>query len=63
MGVAGFYMTKLNPVLRILSIVVGLAMLYPGIRSDIIGYVFFAAITIYQLVKSKRAQDAVNATV
>ena len=63
MGVAGFYMTKLNPALRILSIVVGLAMLYPGIRSDIIGYVFFAAITIYQLVKSKRAQDAVNATV
>ena len=56
-------MTKLNPALRILSIVVGLAMLYPGIRSDIIGYVFFAAITIYQLVKSKRAQDAVNATV
>lgn len=47
-GVAGYQFAKLHPILRVLAIAFGLAMLFPGIMSDLVGIVGFAAISGYQ---------------
>ncbi len=55
-GVAGFQFKELNPMLRVLAIGFGLAMLFPGISSDIVGVIGFAAISAYQyFVVARRA--------
>lgn len=53
-GVVGYLFTKIHPILRIAAIVVGLAMLYPGILSDVIGILCFGLLWSYQRYLAKK---------
>lgn len=57
-GVAGFMFAKMNPLQRILSICGGLALMYPGSASDIIGVAIVGAVIVWQLALNKKAAAA-----
>ena len=57
-GVAGFMFAKMNPIQRILSICGGLALMYPGSASDIIGVAIVGAVIVWQLALNKKAAAA-----
>lgn len=56
-GVVGYLRMKMHPLLRVLAVVMGLAMLYPGIYSDLIGMLFFAGIFAYQSYGAKKREQ------
>lgn len=59
-GVAGYQFAKLHPILRVLAIAFGLAMLFPGIMSDLVGIVGFAAISGYQYFVVAKKVSVIN---
>lgn len=57
-GVAGYMFVHMNPVQRILSICGGLALMYPGTASDVIGVAMVAAVIVWQVAMNKKLQAA-----
>lgn len=58
LGTQGHIFTKIHPLLRALSIIGGLTLLYPGLASDAIGFVIVGGIIVYQYAKSKKTSGA-----
>ena len=54
----GYLYGKLNPLFRAVMIVGGLAMMYPGTMTDIIGFIAVVGITAFQRMKSKKTVAA-----
>lgn len=52
-GLIGYWYFKLNPVLRLISLVAGIFLMYPGSYTDIVGAIIFAILVIYQLARIK----------
>ena len=52
-GLIGFWYYKLNWPLRLVSLAGGLLMMYPGGYSDIIGFIIFAGMLLFQYFKGK----------
>ena len=60
MGLEGFIFGRLNPALRVLAVAGGLALIYPGIWTDIIGIVVVIGIVALQRVlRGRGASKAV----
>ena len=57
-GVAGYMITDMNPLQRIISICGGLMLMYPGTPSDIAGVVLVAIVFIWQKMSEKKAVAA-----
>ncbi|MDD3370108.1 MAG: TRAP transporter large permease subunit, partial [Lachnospiraceae bacterium] len=57
-GVAGYLFTDLSWPIRIIAIVMGIAMLYPGAMTDVVGIVSFGLICVYQKHKQKKVAIA-----
>lgn len=58
-GIVGHCFCKVNWVFRVMLIIMGIAMLYPGLVTDIIGLVVFASILFVQSrIKNKEAVPA-----
>ena len=57
-GVAGYMITNMNPLQRIISICGGLMLMYPGTPSDIAGVVLVAIVFIWQKMSEKKAVAA-----
>lgn len=53
-GFAGYMYRKLNWLLRILCIAGGLTLMYPGLETDIFGFVVLLAVYLYQRRTAKR---------
>lgn len=53
-GLIGYWYIKLNWIARIISLIGGGLMMYPGLYSDIIGFVIFAALLLAQYLKNKK---------
>lgn len=58
-GMIGYWYTKINGFSRILATVTGLLLIYPGVSSDLIGFVFFIIMLGLQIRKSKQ-EDEMN---
>lgn len=56
MGLIGYMQCKLAWPMRIISVVGGLALIYPGIVSDVIGFGIIAFVVVFQFLKSKKAK-------
>ena len=54
----GYLYGKLNPIFRAVMIIGGLAMMYPGTLTDIIGFVAVVGITAFQRINSKKTAAA-----
>lgn len=52
-GLIGYWFFKLNPILRLISLVTGICLMYPGGNTDIIGAIIFVMLVAYQLVRIK----------
>ncbi|NLA50941.1 MAG: TRAP transporter permease [Alcaligenaceae bacterium] len=52
-GLIGYWYFKLNPALRLISLVSGICLMYPGSYTDIVGAIIFVIMVIYQLVRIK----------
>lgn len=52
-GLIGYWYFKLNPLLRLISLVAGIFLMYPGSYTDIIGAIIFVIMVIYQLARMK----------
>jgi len=59
MALEGFFMTKLPAWLRIVSVIGGLALIIPGLVTDIIGLGVLALVIVVQLIQKKKLQTAV----
>lgn len=61
-GLIGYWYYKLNWFTRIISFAGGGMMMYPGVYSDLIGFVIFAGMLLYQYIigknQSQRAEQA-----
>jgi len=55
-GLMGYWLKNLNPLERIISIIGGLALIYPGVYTDSIGLGVLAILFLYQylLIKNKK---------
>ncbi len=53
-GVQGYVKGKVNPILRIVSVIGGLALIYPGLITDAIGLVLVGGVLVYQILMSKK---------
>ena len=58
MGLEGFFRGRLNWPLRLISIVGGLLLIYPGLLTDAIGVVAVGAVIAIQLIRGKGARSA-----
>ena len=58
MALEGFYRGSIPPVLRIVSAVGGLLLIYPGIVTDLIGIVRVGGVIALQTLGAKKAQAA-----
>lgn len=54
-GMEGYMKTTLNWPMRILSIAAGLALIYPGLVTDLVGAVVIGLIFAYQVIVEKKA--------
>ena len=54
-GIVGYLFTEISWPVRILAIVMGIAMLYPGLATDIVGIIVFAFIWFLQKGIAKRS--------
>ncbi|MGN1349393.1 MAG: TRAP transporter permease, partial [Anaerovoracaceae bacterium] len=57
-GLSGFVYTKMNPLIRLISVGGGLALLIPGIQTDIIGTALVLFMLIFQRMISRRTASA-----
>ena len=53
MAVVGHWQSKLNPLERLIAAAGGLCMVMPGLATDLVGVVLFAAVVLWQLKKKK----------
>ena len=60
-GLEGHMFTKVAWPLRIVSIAGGLALIYPGIVTDLIGIVVVGLVFVYQYLRAKKAADTAAA--
>ena len=58
MALEGFYKSKISVLLRIVSAVGGLLLIYPGTLSDVIGLVLVGGVIAQQLFSEKRLKTA-----
>lgn len=61
MGLEGYCLKHLNPVFRIVSVIAGLLLIYPGTVTDIIGIVIIALIIVEQIITTKNKKTVVEA--
>jgi len=54
-GLEGYIMAKMNWIQRIVSIIAGLLLIYPGAVTDIIGIALIAAVVVWQIFQKKNA--------
>ena len=52
MGLEGYMFGHLNPLLRVLAIAGGLALIYPGVWTDVIGIVVVIGIIVFQRLRN-----------
>lgn len=57
-GLEGFLASKLSNLLRVVAIVSGLMLIYPGTLTDIVGVLGVAFVVVYSLVKVKKNTPA-----
>lgn len=55
-GVAGYYLTSINIIERILLVFGGLVLVKPGVITDVIGLMIIALITYFQINKKRKKQ-------
>ena len=60
LGTEGFIYKKIPWLLRVVSIVGGLTLLYPGVVTDVIGLVLVGGIIFYQRMSAKREGQLVK---
>ena len=53
----GYLMCRMPWYLRVLSLVGGLLLIYPGLETDIIGIALFAVVVIFQMIEKKRIKN------
>ena len=53
-GVEGYLMGNMNPFERVMSIVGGLMMLYPGTVTDLVGAALIVLVGVFQIMRHKR---------
>lgn len=58
MGLEGFFRVRLSWPLRIITLIGGLLLIYPGLLTDIIGVVAVGAVVVIQLLRSRGARSA-----
>ncbi len=58
-GMIGYWYVKINAISRIISVIAGLLLIYPGTYTDIAGFVIFVAMIAIQLI-GKRKNDDMN---
>lgn len=54
-AVAGFFLTPLNPLLRLIMAIAGIMLVAPGLGSDITAFIILAPIILLQLAQQKAA--------
>ena len=54
LGTEGFLFRRISPLLRVVSAIGGLTLLYPGAVSDLIGLVLVGGVIAYQKVTANR---------
>lgn len=54
-GIQSYFRGKLNGVQRLLFFIIGLAMIYPGWRSDATGLALFALVTLWQRSQTRKS--------
>lgn len=57
-ALSGYLLRPMNPLIRLLSLVGGLLMMYPGTSTDVIGFVIFALAIFWQVISAKRGSGA-----
>lgn len=61
MGLIGYMQCKIAWPMRILSVIGGLALIYPGLVSDLIGLCAIAFVVVFQVLKSKKEKAEIKA--
>lgn len=61
-GMIGYWYIDIGWLLRTVSLVGGLLLMYPGTYSDLIGFAIFAVMIIYQFFKIKQSKDSMGQT-
>lgn len=63
-GMIGYWYTRLNPFSRIIAVITGLMLIYPGIYTDLIGFAVFFVMLTMQIISNRRnnQQDSVEQT-
>lgn len=59
-GMIGYWYIDIGWLLRIISLVGGLLLMYPGIYTDLIGFSVFALMIIYQFIKIKQSKNSME---
>jgi TRAP-type uncharacterized transport system fused permease subunit len=57
----GFIFRKVNPILRVIFLIGGLALIDPGLYTDLIGIVIIVLGTLYQWYSNKKATTSLSA--
>ncbi len=57
-GLGGFLYKKMNPLIRLIFIVAGLTLMYPGSATDAIGFVLLVAVALFQRATARRGAEA-----
>ncbi len=57
-GVVGYFMAKMNPVMRVLAFGCGLCCIFPGIVTDAIGYAGIIGVLVLNFIIAKRQHSA-----
>ena len=50
----GFLYKKMNPIIRLVIILGGLTLMYPGLTSDVIGLVLIIGVIVFQKIAAKK---------
>src|SRR5690625_4518583 len=61
-GMIGYWYTKLNVISRIISLIAGLLLIYPGTYTDIVGVVIFVFMLVMQLISNKKNKEEMERT-
>lgn len=56
-GMIGYWYTSLNVITRIVAVITGLLLIYPGGYTDIIGLVIFIIMLAFQFMRNKKEKD------
>ncbi len=56
-GMIGYWYTSLNVIIRIIAVITGLLLIYPGGYTDIVGFVVFITMLVFQFIRNKKEKD------